>query len=126
MTAPSTATPVAATRTAAQAPPAPAARSLLHAFLIVDQPRLAVPARVGALHVAAAVRRHRRRTGYVSIGGAYNLDNYVNAWNQAELPQLLPEHAHHRGPGGDPGAVPGLDGGVRGLALQLALQPAAC
>jgi len=25
--------------------------------------------------------------GYFSIGGAYNLDNFFNAWNQAELPQ---------------------------------------
>ncbi|MEO5919071.1 MAG: carbohydrate ABC transporter permease [Candidatus Limnocylindrales bacterium] len=27
--------------------------------------------------------------GYVSFGGAYNLDNYLNAWNQGELPKYF-------------------------------------
>ena len=29
------------------------------------------------------------RLGYVSFGGEYNFDNYVNAWNQGEIPKYF-------------------------------------
>ncbi len=29
------------------------------------------------------------RLGYASIGGDFNLDNYINAWNRAELPRYF-------------------------------------
>ncbi|HSG86116.1 MAG TPA: carbohydrate ABC transporter permease [Candidatus Limnocylindrales bacterium] len=29
------------------------------------------------------------RLGYVSLGGEYNFDNYVNAWNQGEIPKYF-------------------------------------
>jgi multiple sugar transport system permease protein len=29
------------------------------------------------------------RLGYVSFGGTYNLDNYLNAWNRADLPHYF-------------------------------------
>ena len=85
---------------------------VLHVFLIIISIVWLFPLAVGRLHIAPAVRRHDAN-GYLSLPATLNLDNYVNAWNQAELAALLPEHARHRRPGGHHRAVPRLDDGLR-------------
>jgi len=68
----------------------PPPRILLHGFLIVTSlvwlaPILwAVYTSLRPYSDTAAADR-----GYVSIGGAYNFDNYINAWNGAEIPKFF-------------------------------------
>lgn len=63
-------------------------RLLLHAFLIGMCALWLFPL---AWAVYTSLRPYsdtaRSAYGYISIGGAYNFDNFVNAWDRANLPQ---------------------------------------
>ena len=69
--------------------------SLLQAFLMLT-------AAVWLLPVAWAVYTSLRpyadtaERGYVSLPGVLNLQNYINAWTQADLPHYYAQHADRR------------------------------
>jgi multiple sugar transport system permease protein len=77
------ATPVAARRR--RMPPQ---RIVLHAFLILTSVVWLSPI-LWAIYTSLRPYADTARLGYVSIGGTYNLDNFVNSWNGAELPKYF-------------------------------------
>jgi multiple sugar transport system permease protein len=60
-------------------------RRLLHLFLIVISLIWLFPL-VWGIYTSLRPYGDTAKYGYVSIGGSYNLDNFVHAWTQAELP----------------------------------------
>ena len=67
--------------------------SLLHVFLIAIALLWLFPL-LWAVYTSLRPYGETASTGYVSIGEhAYSLDNYVNAWNDGQLADVLPEHA---------------------------------
>jgi multiple sugar transport system permease protein len=66
----------------------PTRRVLLHAFLIFMAIVWLFPIAY-AIYTSFRPYAETNRLGYVSIGGTYNLDNYLNAWNRAELPHYF-------------------------------------
>ena len=65
------------------------AGSLLHVFLIVIGARLAVPAALRGLHVAAAVRGDRRARLRLAAARPHASTTTPGAWTQAELPHYF-------------------------------------
>jgi len=59
-------------------------RYSLHAFLIVMSLVWLLPL-AWAVYTSFRPYEETNRLGYVSIGGVYNLDNYINSWTQGEL-----------------------------------------
>jgi multiple sugar transport system permease protein len=59
-----------------------------HAFLIAIAVLWAFPL-AWAIYTSLRPYGDTARLGYVSIGGAYNFDNFVRAWDRAELPLHL-------------------------------------
>lgn len=66
----------------------PPARMLLQGFLIVTSLVWLSPI-LWALYTSLRPYADTARLGYVSIGGEYNLQNYVDSWFQAELPKYF-------------------------------------
>ena len=66
----------------------PRRRIALHAFLIFMAIIWLFPIAY-AIYTSFRPYGETNRLGYASIGGAYNLDNYVNAWDRAELPHYF-------------------------------------
>ena len=62
-----------------------AQRVALHVFLILICGLWLFPL-VWGIYTSLRPYEDTAALGYVSIGGAYNLDNYANAWTQADLP----------------------------------------
>lgn len=77
----SRATPVAATRERRRKR---LRRAALHAFLIVMSLVWLAPL-VWAVYTSFRPYSETSRLGYVSIGGEYNLDNYIDSWTQGEI-----------------------------------------
>src|SRR6266568_4338393 len=63
----------------------PPGRRLLHAFLILTTAVWLFPL-LWAVYTSLRPYSDTADRGYVSLPGVLNFDNYVNAWNQAELP----------------------------------------
>lgn len=63
-------------------------RIVLHSFLVVTSLVWLFPV-VWAVYTSLRPYSETARLGYVSIGGTYNLDNYINSWQQAELPKYF-------------------------------------
>jgi multiple sugar transport system permease protein len=63
-------------------------RILLHAFLILTSVVWLSPI-LWAIYTSLRPYADTARLGYVSIGGTYNFDNFVNSWNGAELPKYF-------------------------------------
>lgn len=84
MTALSAAAPVTTTRVDRRRGITPQ-RVALHVFLILISIVWLFPL-VWGIYTSLRPYGETARLGYFSIGGAYSLENYVNAWNQAELP----------------------------------------
>jgi multiple sugar transport system permease protein len=61
-------------------------RIVLHATLIIVAAIWLFPL-VWAVYTSLRPYSDTARLGYVSIGGTYNFDNFVNAWSQGELPK---------------------------------------
>ncbi len=59
-----------------------------HAFLIAVSVLWVFPL-VWAVYTSLRPYADTAALGYVSIGGAYNLDNYANAWTRGEIPLHL-------------------------------------
>lgn len=59
-------------------------RAALHAFLIVMSLVWLAPL-VWAVYTSFRPYSETSRLGYVSIGGEYNLDNYIDSWTQGEI-----------------------------------------
>ncbi|MFL5778771.1 MAG: carbohydrate ABC transporter permease [Chloroflexota bacterium] len=70
-----------------QARRTPLRRYALHAFLIAVVVLWLFPL-VWAVYTSLRPYADTSQYGYVSIGGAYNLDNYINAWTDADLPKF--------------------------------------
>jgi len=86
MTATTVETPaIVATPVAARRRRTPPQRMLLQGFLIVTSLVWLSPI-FWAIYTSLRPYADTARLGYVSIGGTYNLDNFVNSWNGAELP----------------------------------------
>jgi multiple sugar transport system permease protein len=66
----------------------PPQRILLQGFLIVTSLVWLSPI-FWAIYTSLRPYADTARLGYVSIGGTYNLDNFVNSWNGAELPKYF-------------------------------------
>jgi multiple sugar transport system permease protein len=66
----------------------PRRRVLLHVFLIFMALVWLFPI-VYAVYTSFRPYADTNAHGYVSIGQVYNLDNYINAWNRAELPRYF-------------------------------------
>ena len=66
----------------------PIRRVILQAFLIFMAIVWLFPIAY-AIYTSFRPYGETNRLGYVSIGGTYNLDNYVNAWDRAELPHYF-------------------------------------
>jgi multiple sugar transport system permease protein len=62
------------------------ARVVLNVFLIATALAWLAPL-LWAVYTSLRPYEDTARRGYVSLPGELNLDNYVNAWNQAELPR---------------------------------------
>jgi multiple sugar transport system permease protein len=89
MTATTVETPgIVAAPVAARRRRTPPLRMLLQGFLIVTSLVWLSPI-FWAIYTALRPYADTARLGYVSIGGAYNLDNFVNSWNGAELPKYF-------------------------------------
>jgi len=73
---------VAAVRTARPVVPS---RALLHAFLILTCSVWLFPL-LWAVYTSLRPYSDTAERGYVSLPGVLNFDNYLNAWDQAELP----------------------------------------
>jgi len=81
-----TATPAArATQHSDQHRRMSAQRAALHVFLIAISCVWLFPL-VWAVYTALRPYGETARLGYISFGGTYNLDNFIHAWTQAELP----------------------------------------
>jgi len=63
-------------------------RAGLQAFLITMSVLWVAPI-VWALYTSFRPYEETARLGYVSIGGVYNLDNYITSWTQGELPKYF-------------------------------------
>jgi multiple sugar transport system permease protein len=87
MTAPTVATPVAATRTRTSRGMRPG-RILLHAFLIATSLIWLFPV-VWAVYTALRPYADTARLGYVSVGGSYGFQNFINAWTRVEIPKFF-------------------------------------
>jgi len=61
------------------------ARILLHTFLITTSLIWIAPV-LYALYTSLRPYTDTAKHGYVSLAGAFNLTNYINAWNEADLP----------------------------------------
>lgn len=83
MTAISRPTTIASTRERTRTP---WRRLALHAFLIGMCLLWLFPL-AWAVYTSLRPYSDTSALGYVSIGGTYNFDNFVNAWNNAELPK---------------------------------------
>ncbi|HEX5588701.1 MAG TPA: carbohydrate ABC transporter permease [Candidatus Limnocylindrales bacterium] len=90
MTAPAAATsrPAADVAPVARRRRTPPGRMLLQGFLIVTSLVWLAPI-LWALYTSLRPYADTARLGYVSIGGDYNLQNYVDSWTQAELPKYF-------------------------------------
>ena len=66
----------------------PRRRMLLHAFLIFMALLWLFPI-VYAVYTSFRPYAETARLGYASVGGELSLDNYLNAWNRAELPRYF-------------------------------------
>jgi multiple sugar transport system permease protein len=89
MTATTVETPaIVATPVAARRRRTPPQRMLLQGFLIVTSLVWLSPI-FWAIYTSLRPYADTARLGYVSIGGTYNLDNFVNSWNGAELPKYF-------------------------------------
>jgi multiple sugar transport system permease protein len=66
----------------------PPARMLLQGFLIVTSLVWLSPI-LWALYTSLRPYADTARLGYVSIGGEYNFQNYIDSWVQAELPKFF-------------------------------------
>jgi multiple sugar transport system permease protein len=62
-----------------------AGRAALHVFLVGVSILWLFPLLWG-IYTSLRPYGDTAKLGYVSVGGTYNLDNFVNAWNQANLP----------------------------------------
>jgi multiple sugar transport system permease protein len=62
-------------------------RFVLHAFLITIVITWLFPL-IWALYTSLRPYGDTSTYGYVSIGGAYNFDNFINAWTDADLPKF--------------------------------------
>ena len=74
------------TITAVRRAPRRPGRILLHAFLIFTCAAWLLPL-AWAIYTSLRPYSDTAQRGYVSLPGVLNFDNYVNAWNQAELPR---------------------------------------
>jgi multiple sugar transport system permease protein len=63
-------------------------RAALQLFLISMAVLWLVPL-AWAVYTSFRPYEETLQLGYVSIGGEYNLDNYINAWNQGEIPKYF-------------------------------------
>lgn len=63
-------------------------RILLHAFLITTSLIWLAPV-LWAVYTSLRPYGDTARLGYVTIGGTYDLQNYVDAWTKAELPKYF-------------------------------------
>ena len=63
-------------------------RVLLHGFLIVTSLVWLFPV-IWAVYTSFRPYGETARLGYVSIGGTYSLQNYIDAWTKAELPKYF-------------------------------------
>jgi multiple sugar transport system permease protein len=63
-------------------------RAALQAFLITMSILWVAPI-AWALYTSFRPYTETARLGYVSIGGVYNLDNYITSWTQGELPKYF-------------------------------------
>ena len=63
-------------------------RAGLQAFLITMSVLWVAPI-LWALYTSFRPYEETARLGYVSIGGVYNLDNYITSWTQGELPKYF-------------------------------------
>jgi multiple sugar transport system permease protein len=63
----------------------PASRVVLHAFLLLTAAVWLLPV-VWAVYTSLRPYADTAERGYVSLPGVLNLQNYVNAWTQADLP----------------------------------------
>jgi multiple sugar transport system permease protein len=63
-------------------------RAGLQAFLITMSILWVAPI-AWALYTSFRPYEETARLGYVSIGGVYNLDNYITSWTQGELPKYF-------------------------------------
>jgi multiple sugar transport system permease protein len=63
-------------------------RAGLQAFLITMSILWVAPI-AWALYTSFRPYTETARLGYVSIGGVYNLDNYITSWTQGELPKYF-------------------------------------
>jgi multiple sugar transport system permease protein len=89
MTATTVETPaIVATPVAARRRRTPPQRMLLQGFLIVTSLVWLSPI-FWAIYTSLRPYADTALLGYVSIGGTYNLDNFVNSWNGAELPKYF-------------------------------------
>jgi len=79
---------VAAAATSVRRRRTPPQRILLQGFLIVTSLIWLAPV-LWAIYTSLRPYADTARLGYVSIGGTYNLDNFVNSWNGAELPKYF-------------------------------------
>ncbi|MEW5989987.1 MAG: carbohydrate ABC transporter permease [Chloroflexota bacterium] len=66
----------------------PPQRILLQGFLVATSLIWLSPI-LWAIYTSLRPYADTARLGYVSIGGTYNLDNFVNSWNGAELPKYF-------------------------------------
>jgi multiple sugar transport system permease protein len=87
MTTPSIATPLAVARTKRRRGLRPG-RILLHAFLITTSLIWLLP--IGwAIYTALRPYADTARLGYVSIGGTYGFENFINAWTRVDIPKYF-------------------------------------
>ena len=63
-------------------------RILLHVFLIGIVVLWLFPL-AWTIYTSLRPYDETARLGYVSVGGTYNLDNYINAWDRAEIPKFF-------------------------------------
>ncbi len=87
MTAPSIAAPVAASGTKARRGLRPQ-RILLHAFLIATSLVWLFP--IGwAVYTALRPYGDTAKYGYVSVGGSYGFQNFIDAWTRVDIPKFF-------------------------------------
>jgi len=87
MTAASVARPVAATARKARRTRSPQ-RILLHAFLIVTSLVWLFPI-AWAIYTALRPYADTARYGYVSVGGSYGFQNFIDAWTGVDIPKFF-------------------------------------
>lgn len=66
----------------------PRRRMALHGFLVATSLVWLFPV-LWAVYTSLRPYGETARLGYVSVGGTYNLDNYVGAWTRVDLPQFF-------------------------------------